>query len=94
MKKNEVKEVKSVDLNPDIKERTWEPEDFGFIPVNTQRVIFIFKNYELRRRPNNFWLMRRKTTKGTKVEVLVKWYLMIMPNESSFAFDVFTKGLR
>lgn len=83
--------AKSVNFNDNHFE--WQPEEFGFEPVDTRRLVFVFKEFELRRRPNNYWLLRRKLSKGSKKEILVKWYIKILPKDSMFAHTMFTKGL-
>lgn len=75
---------------------TWYPEMFGFEPTNMQRVVFLNKNFELRRKPNNYWLMRKlkKNEDTKKSEMLVKWYHYISPDDNIFAIMLFTKGLK
>jgi hypothetical protein len=90
------KELKSLVLT-ESKDGTigWTPEDYGFKSPLGMTGVWYSRNLELRSRPNNFWLLRKKikNDKGNP-EMLVKFFLMVCPNEKEWADQVFTKGLR
>lgn len=78
----------------DIKE--WIPEDYGFIPRDSSRIVFYKGKYELRRKQYNNWLLRknRKNERGNS-EMLIKWGMIVIePQEVEFADLMFTLGLR
>lgn len=74
---------------------TWTPENFGFDPVDPhRRLVFRHKEFELRKKPNNYWLMRRLRKVNGKHRMVVKWYHEIKPNDLVFAMMLFTKGVK
>jgi hypothetical protein len=74
----------------------WLPEDYGFVkPEHIHDGVWYYKSYELRARPNDYWLLRRKVkNKRGNSEMLVKWLIKIPLEDKDFADVIFTKGLR
>lgn len=74
----------------------WIPEDYGFVSPDTiEGGIWYYKSYELRARPNDYWLLRRKVkNKRGNSEMLVKWLIKIPLEDKEFADVIFTKGLK
>jgi hypothetical protein len=68
---------------------------FGFEPDNQQRLVFRYRNYELRRKPHDQWLLRKLSKiDSSRSEMLVKWFMTIPPNDYIWAMMCFTKGLK
>lgn len=68
-----------------VKHRTWIPQDFGFFSSNDRPDVYFKDNYELRRMPGGMWLLRRKKKTRDKVEILIKFYYHLLPEDYVFA---------
>lgn len=74
----------------------WSPEDYGFeSPEGVPAGVWYKKNLELRARPYEYWLLRKKkkNERGNS-EMLVKWWVKIPLDDKDFAEAMFTKGLK
>lgn len=74
-------------------DKTWMPEDFGFYGSPERPDVYFKDSYELRRMPNYMWLLRRRKKNGTRVEILVKAYYYILPEDYIFAEYLFLTRL-
>jgi hypothetical protein len=72
---------------------SWIPEDFGFFSIPERPDVFYRDNYELRRMPNNMWLLRRRKKSGNRTEILVKAYYYILEEDYIFAQYLFDRRL-
>lgn len=73
----------------------WSPDDYGFETPNGMTGVWYSKNLELRSLKYNYWLLRKKIKNSSgNIEMLVKWYVQILPSEKDFADSMFSKGLR
>lgn len=63
----------------------WHPTDFGFFGDINRPDVYFNGNYELRRFPEDMWLLRRRLKKGTLVQYAVKFYYMVLLEDYEFA---------
>ncbi len=74
-------------------ERTWHPTDFGFFESSDRSDVYKNGKYELRRLPQDMWLLRRIKGKGSDSQALIKLYYMILHTDYEFANWLFNKRL-
>lgn len=65
--------------------KTWHPTDFGFFGTPDRPDIWVNGQYELRRFPEDMWLLRRKIRKDDRQQQAVKFYYLILNTDYEFA---------
>lgn len=73
--------------------KTWIPTDFGFYRDVEREDVYKNGNYELRRFPNEMWLLRRRLPEG-KHKYAVKFYYRIAYTDYDFANWLLNKRLK
>lgn len=74
-------------------DKSWHPTDFGFYEDVERPGVYYNGNYQLRRFPEDMWLLRRKKKISEKVEYVVKFYYMIKYTDYEFANWLLSKRL-
>ena len=78
----------------------WTPEEFGFTPhkinerMTREDIFYRDGGFQLRRLANDRWLCRRKmkNERGND-ELLIRFFVKILPDDRAFAEALLTKGL-
>lgn len=73
--------------------KTWHPTDFGFYEDVDKPGVYYNGSYQLRRFPEDMWLLRRKKKKGEVTEFVVKFYYLIKYEDYEFANWLLSKRL-
>ena len=73
--------------------KAWYPTDFGFYEDIDKPGVFYNGQYQLRRFPEDMWLLRRKRIKNNTNEYVVKFYYLLKAEDYDFADWLLNKRL-